>query len=33
MDPDSEVSRLLRERNAIRLKEDLGTEPNVCYLL
>lgn len=32
-DPESEVSRLLRERNAIRLKEELGTEPNVWYLL
>jgi Fe-S-cluster-containing dehydrogenase component len=32
-DPDSEVSRLLRERQAIRLKEELGTEPNVWYLL
>jgi molybdopterin-containing oxidoreductase family iron-sulfur binding subunit len=33
MDPNSEVSRLLRERHAIRLKEELGTEPNVYYLL
>jgi len=32
-DPDSEVSRLLKERQAIRLKEELGTEPNVYYLL
>jgi Fe-S-cluster-containing dehydrogenase component len=32
-DPTSEVSRLLRERNPIRLKEELGTEPNVWYLL
>jgi molybdopterin-containing oxidoreductase family iron-sulfur binding subunit len=32
-DPDSEVSRLLRERTPIRLKEELGTEPNVYYLL
>lgn len=32
MDPESEVSRLLRERNGIRLKEDLGAEPNVYYL-
>lgn len=32
-DPDSEVSQLLRERQAIRLKEELGTEPNVYYLL
>jgi len=32
-DPESEVSRLLRERQAIRLKEELGTQPNVYYLL
>jgi molybdopterin-containing oxidoreductase family iron-sulfur binding subunit len=32
-DPESEVSRLLRERQAIRLKEELGTNPNVYYLL
>ena len=32
-DPDSDVSRLLRERQAIRLKEELGTSPNVYYLL
>lgn len=32
-DPDSEVSRLLRERQSVRLKEELGTEPNVHYLL
>lgn len=32
-DPESEVSRLLGERQAIRLKEELGTEPNVYYLL
>lgn len=32
-DPDSEVSRLLSERQAIRLKEELGTNPNVYYLL
>jgi molybdopterin-containing oxidoreductase family iron-sulfur binding subunit len=32
-DPESEVSQLLRERQAVRLKEDLGTEPNVYYLL
>ena len=32
-DPASEVSRLLRERQAVRLKEELGTEPNVYYLL
>lgn len=33
MDPESEVSRLLRERQTIRLKEELGTNPNVYYLL
>ncbi len=32
-DRGSEVSRLLRERQVIRLKEDLGTEPNVYYML
>jgi molybdopterin-containing oxidoreductase family iron-sulfur binding subunit len=32
-DPESEVSQLLRERQAVRLKEELGTEPNVYYLL
>jgi molybdopterin-containing oxidoreductase family iron-sulfur binding subunit len=32
-DPNSEVYRLLRERTAIRLKEELGTEPNVFYLI
>jgi Fe-S-cluster-containing dehydrogenase component len=32
-DSESEVSRLLRERQAIRLKEELGTSPNVYYLL
>ena len=32
-DPESEVSRLLKERQAIRLKEELGTDPNVYYLL
>jgi Fe-S-cluster-containing dehydrogenase component len=32
-DPESEVSMLLSERQAIRLKEELGTEPNVYYLL
>jgi len=32
-DPSSEVSRLLRERQGVRLKEDLGTQPNVYYLL
>ena len=32
-DPESDISRLLRERQAIRLKEELGTQPNVYYLL
>ena len=32
-DPESEVSVLLRERNAVRLKEELGTKPSVYYLL
>lgn len=32
-DPESEVARLIRERQPIRLKEELGTEPNVHYLL
>lgn len=32
-DPESEVYSLLRERVAIRLKEELGTEPSVFYLL
>ena len=32
-DPNSEVSLLLKERQAIRLKEELGTQPNVHYLL
>jgi molybdopterin-containing oxidoreductase family iron-sulfur binding subunit len=32
-DPESEVSHLLRERTSVRLKEELGTEPNVHYLL
>lgn len=32
-DPESEVNRLLSERQAIRLKEELGTEPNVYYLI
>ena len=32
-DPESEVSRLLKTRNGIRLKEELGTEPNVYYLV
>lgn len=32
-DPQSEVHNLLRERVAVRLKEELGTQPNVYYLL
>jgi Fe-S-cluster-containing dehydrogenase component len=32
-DPQSEVSRLLAARQPVRLKEELGTEPNVYYLL
>lgn len=32
-DPESEVSQLLAQRQPVRLKEELGTEPNVYYLL
>ncbi|MCR4318049.1 MAG: hypothetical protein NUW37_17020 [Planctomycetes bacterium] len=32
-DPESYPSRLLNERQAIRLKDDMGTEPNVYYLI
>lgn len=32
-DPGSDVNRLLAERQAIRLKEELGTNPNVYYLI
>lgn len=32
-DPESDVSRLIRARQAIRLKEEQGTRPNVYYLL
>ena len=32
-DPESEVAKLVRERQPVRLKEELGTEPNVHYLL
>jgi Fe-S-cluster-containing dehydrogenase component len=32
-DPKSEVSVLLRERQAIRLKEEIGNSPNVYYLV
>jgi molybdopterin-containing oxidoreductase family iron-sulfur binding subunit len=32
-DPTSEVSVLLRERQGIRLKEEIGNSPNVYYLV
>jgi Fe-S-cluster-containing dehydrogenase component len=32
-DPESEIARLVAERRHFRLKEELGTEPNVYYLL
>jgi len=32
-DPQSDVARLLRERQSVRLKEELGTGPSVHYLL
>jgi Fe-S-cluster-containing dehydrogenase component len=32
-DPNSDVSRLVRERQAVRLKDELGTQPNVFYVL
>ena len=32
-DPNSEVSRLIREREHMRLLEDRGTEPSVYYLV
>lgn len=32
-DPESEVNRLIRDRQGVRLKEDLGTQPKVFYLL
>ena len=32
-DPESVVAQLVVERNSIRLKEELGTEPNVYYLM
>lgn len=31
-DPDSAVARIINSRPTIRLREDLGTEPNVYYL-
>lgn len=33
MDPKSEVSELLRQGKAIRLKPEAGTQPNVYYLI
>ncbi len=30
-DPNSEINRKIRERRAVRLKEELGTEPQVYY--
>lgn len=32
-DPDSLVTELIAQQNVIRLKEDLGTEPRVYYLM
>jgi molybdopterin-containing oxidoreductase family iron-sulfur binding subunit len=31
-DPDSEVSRLIRERNGFQIKSEFGTNPSVWYL-
>ncbi len=31
-DPDSNVSRLLGERESFQMHEELGTDPQVCYL-
>jgi molybdopterin-containing oxidoreductase family iron-sulfur binding subunit len=31
-DPHSEVSRLARQRNAVALRADAGTDPSVRYL-
>ncbi len=31
-DPESEVSRLIRERNSMQLRPELGTQPSVYYL-
>jgi phenylacetyl-CoA:acceptor oxidoreductase subunit 1 len=31
-DPNSTVSRLIRDKKAFRLREDLGTSPNVYYI-
>jgi phenylacetyl-CoA:acceptor oxidoreductase subunit 1 len=32
-DPDSEVSRLIRENKTARLQEELGTDPSVYYIV
>ncbi len=32
-DPNSEISRVLKERNVFRLAEDMGTHPKVFYIL
>lgn len=32
-DPDGDLVRLIRERQPVRLKDELGAEPNVVYLL
>lgn len=32
-DPDSEVSKLIRERECKQLLEDRGTKPSVYYLV
>ncbi|MBI1831166.1 MAG: 4Fe-4S dicluster domain-containing protein, partial [Planctomycetes bacterium] len=32
-DPESDAARLIRERQSVRVKEELGAEPNVHYLL
>jgi Fe-S-cluster-containing dehydrogenase component len=31
-DPNSQVSRLIRDNPTLRLREDLGTDPNVYYI-
>ncbi|HEY0847411.1 MAG TPA: 4Fe-4S dicluster domain-containing protein [Noviherbaspirillum sp.] len=31
-DPNSEISRILKQEKSFRLKEELGTEPNVHYI-
>lgn len=31
-DPESEVAKLLREKNPFRLREEFGTNPEVYYL-